>query len=250
MTVLVIDTSILLHKTFEKSSGYPSPEFLFFNKVNFLQDLYNPCKVIFTFDHKTPTWRHIKYPPYKGQRLPKTPEFINYKIFIEEQIKKRKYGFAIKEGFESDDLIASSIDWFPDQEIKIFTADTDMYQLVSDRVLIVKTSKEGVERVDKKYVEQAKGVLPSQIVDLKALEGDKSDNLVVPIRGFGTKKVVELLNSFENLERIFYVLEEGFSFPFPKFKEDLIKYKDLIYLFRELITLKRDIPKEGVLYNV
>lgn len=253
---IIVDTSILLHQTFEFSKTYDDPSYLFFNKIYKLQEVFDTSDITFAFDHFSPTWRHRKYPIYKGNRPPKTQEFINYKSFIEETIRRRKYAYAIAPGYESDDILASFTEWYPDEEIYIVTLDSDIFQLVSDRVSIVKPIKNGFSIVNNDQqtiglnlpfdsVQNLKGIKPSQVIDFKALAGDKGDNLVVPIAKFGDVKVRELLNIYDNLDIMYDVLTlPNITFPHAKFKEDLLLHKDLIYLFRELVTLKKDVPKD------
>ena len=263
---IIIDTSIVLHKSWNILS---KPDFvnyghdessLFFGMINKVEDLFGNRDIIFSLDHYKPTWRHIKYQEYKKNRKEKTQEFINYKLFIEDKIKKSRYSYAVAEGYESDDIIASFIDWYPNEKILILTMDSDLFQLVQPNVSIIKPNKGGYSFVvdpintvrsyrgmEAKTVLESKGVMSDQIIELKALAGDKGDNLVVPIPKLGEKRVIDLLNTYADLDGIFQATEETSIFDrflYPQFREQIKENKDLIYLFKELVTLKKDVPKD------
>jgi len=209
---------------------------------------YHPEYVVVAFDSPGPTFRHNIFPEYKATRA-KTPDELNQQIPL---IKKAVavLGFSILEikGLEADDLIGTLAKKI-DKEIQkiIVTGDTDLLQLADENIKIVLLQKGisqyrlfGPVEIKEKY----QGLAPRQLVELKGLKGDSSDNLP-GIPGIGEKIGRDLLIQFENLENIYENLEDIS----PRIREKLITYKEQSFLSRRLGLICQDAPINESLEN-
>ena len=176
----------------------------------FLND-EKPSHVAIAFDKGSNTYRHRRYPEYKATRS-ETPKELKEQIPISRELTKA-YNIATFESdeYEADDIVGSLATSFYDnfEEIIILTSDHDMLQLVNDKIT-VKLSRQGVSKMDvmtPEAVFELKGVRPDQIVDMKALMGDPSDN-IPGIPGVGEKTAVKLLKEFDNLNYIYGEIEK------------------------------------------
>jgi len=259
--LLAIDSNSVLHRAFHALPPLTTKKGELVNAVyGFLLVLlkaikdFDPYYIVACFDHPSPTFRHKKYKHYKAKRPPAPKEFY-------EQIPKLKKvleGFNIpvfeKEGFEADDILATIAKLaprkqiFPEIETIILSGDLDSLQLI-DRHTKVYFLKKGVKEgglYDEKEVEKRYNLSPSQLLDLRALRGDPSDN-IPGVTGIGEKTAIKLLKEFESLENLYKELEENSkkakSLP-QRIKELLIKQKDQAFLSKHLAKVKKDVPIE------
>jgi DNA polymerase I len=177
----------------------------------------HPEHVVIAFDLGGPTYRHEADETYKAGR-PETPEdFIPDLENLQEVLEALHLPILVAPGYEADDVIGTiarraSAEGF---RVKILSGDRDLFQLVDPQhnvtVLYLSTTfgkgtpppKEfGMEQVREKM-----GILPSQVVDYKALCGDPSDN-IPGVKGIGDKTAVQLLNTYGSLEQIYASLDE------------------------------------------
>jgi len=148
-----------------------------------------------------------------------------------------------KQGFESDYVIGTIVQITKDEEIKkiIITGDLDTLQLVDQKTEIY-TPKKGVKDMfvyDQKAIRERFDLNPKQIIDLKGLQGDSSDN-IPGVPSIGQKTAIDLLKQFSSLENLYKNLET--SDLKPKLKSRLLEYKDLAFLSYKLATIKKDVP--------
>jgi DNA polymerase-1 len=157
------------------------------------------------------TFRDDLFPDYKGTRE-KMPDDLRSQI---ERIRELVDAFNIPrlemEGYEADDVLGSVAQWAVKEGlgVKIFTGDRDLLQLVEERVIVNLPGKSLADARDffPEDVQEYLGVLPSQVVDFKALVGDKSDN-IPGVAGVGEKTAVSLLHSYNSLDGIYAHLDE------------------------------------------
>lgn len=226
---------------------------MFWEYIKTLKVVSKCDQLVFTLDGTKRTFRHKLYLPYKAQRPSKTDEFQAFKKHIEKEIKK-KYLYEQNDEYESDDFIASLANQYKGKVV-IASADLDLSQLVNDRVTMLKPSKNkwdpdkpvnpGFEVVNPSYVVNRFGVYPEQIPDWKAIAGDSSDNIKLPIRGLGDVAATKLLLMYKDIQGIYDNLDDE-DFPCPKFKEGLVQYKHLVDLFLQLTTIKKDLPCQSL----
>lgn len=204
-----------------------------------------PTHILVAFDAGKVTFRHAEYKEYKGKRE-KTPGELSEQFPL---IRKLLDAFSIKhyelEQYEADDIIGTltkEIDKQDNWEALVVTGDKDLLQLVSDNVHIALTRKgiSEVERYDLAKLEEVYQLKPEQIIDLKGLMGDQSDN-IPGVPGVGEKTALKLLHQFASVEQIYENLEQVSG---KKLKENLSENKDKAYLSKTLATIHREAPLE------
>jgi DNA polymerase-1 len=175
---------------------------------------FKPEYIAVAFDHHQPTFRHAEYIDYKSTR-PEMPDDLKPQIDI---IKKVVSAFNIPQfilpGYEADDLIGTMARQITEMNVPslltmIVTGDRDAFQLIDDDHVHVWMPGRGKASEDREYdpaaVKEKMGVTPEQIVDLKALMGDTSDN-IPGITGVGEKTATRLLQEFGTLEKLYAVI--------------------------------------------
>jgi DNA polymerase-1 len=170
-----------------------------------------PDYLCITFDVKAKTFRHIQYEDYKGTRKGMAPELAMQLSPLKELLDKMGIKRLEIEGFEADDIIGTLS---KDPNLKginkyIYTGDKDSLQLVDEDTFVVMTKKGISETLtfSRDIVKQEMGVYPEQIIDLKAIMGDNSDN-IPGIKGIGAKGAVNLLEEYGTLENLFDNLDK------------------------------------------
>jgi len=211
--------------------------FGFVNMINKILREENPDHILVAFD-KGRTFRHDQFKEYKGTRS-KTPEEL-----IEQFPYSRKIldALGIKwlevEGFEADDIIGT-FSMVADKEgynSVVISSDKDMLQLISNHTKVKLISKGDFVMYDEKMLLELKGVTPTQIRDLKGLEGDKSDN-IPGVAGVGEKTALKLLAEYHTIEGIYENIENIKG----KLKEKLLKDQENAFLSKDLATIRENI---------
>lgn len=180
---------------------------------------FDPDYLAVTFDHPKPTFRHQQFEDYKADR-PTMPDDLQPQIpIVKEIVSVLGIPQFEMEGYEADDLIGTlsyQLDHCPerlnvDQDILtvIVTGDKDMFQLVDDNthVWLPGRGKNSDLEYDSVQVKKKMGVDPSQIVDMKALMGDASDN-IPGIKGIGAKTAAKLLQEYSSLEDLYKKVDQ------------------------------------------
>ncbi|MBE5734453.1 MAG: DNA polymerase I [Clostridiales bacterium] len=195
-----------------------------------------PKYVAVAFDLKAPTFRHKMYDGYKATRKPMPEELRPQIPLLKEVLTLMGVTVLEKEGSEADDIIGTVAKHTSIQTV-IFTGDKDSFQLV-DNETEVHFTKRGITDVEiynaKNFTEKT-GLAPAQIIELKALMGDSSDN-IPGIAGIGEKTAVSLLQSYGSVEGVYQNLEQLKG----KLKEKIEQGKDSAYLSKTLATIDCD----------
>ena len=251
MKSILIDGNSLFYRTFyairEMSNSKGVPTNAIYGFVNILvkiQEEYQPDYLGVAFDLKGPTFRHLAYDDYKGGRQ-NMPELLAEQFSIlKELLRKMNIAIVELEGFEADDIIGTlaTIGSEKGIETEIITGDRDAFQLVGPRIKVLYTKKgiSQLEEVDEAWVQNQYGLTPKDLIDLKALMGDKSDN-IPGIVGIGEKTAIKLVQQYGNLEKIYEHIDEQKG----KQKEKIIAGKDDAFMSRMLGTIKLDVPWDG-----
>ncbi|MFO7943693.1 MAG: DNA polymerase I [Anaerolineales bacterium] len=201
-----------------------------------------PDYVAVVFD-KGKTFRDDLYPEYKATRT-KMPEDLRPQI---DRIRELVDSFNIprfeKEGYEADDVLGSLAHWAVDHDltVKIITGDRDLLQLVNDRI-IVKLPGRSLSKAKDYFREDVKktmGVWPEQVIDYKALTGDRSDN-IPGVYGVGEKTATSLLKKYQSLDEIYKHLDEVQT----RFRNKLEEGREDAYLSKKLATIVNDLSVE------
>ena len=189
------------------------------------------------------TFRHEMYPEYKGTRA-KMPDDLRPQIKrIREMVDIFNLPRLEMEGYEADDVLGSIANKAAEQGlgVKIITGDRDLLQLVTERI-IVNLPGRSISSARDYYpadVVKKMGVRPDQVVDMKALMGDSSDN-IPGVYGIGEKTAQKLLGEYETLDNIYAHLDE-----IPKrYRTKLDTDKEAAYLSRDLARIHTDLPIE------
>jgi DNA polymerase I len=203
-----------------------------------------PTHILVAFDAGKKTFRHKSYQEYKGGRQ-KTPSELSEQFpLIRELLDAFNIPRYELEQYEADDIIgtlskkAEEEEW----EVKIFSGDKDLLQLVSNQVTVAVTKK-GITDVDTYNIEalhEKYGLSPDQIIDMKALMGDKSDN-IPGVPGIGEKTALKLLHEFGTVDKVLQSIDQISG---KKMKERLEENHDQALMSKELVTILRETPVE------
>lgn len=251
MKSILIDGNSLIYRTFyairEMSNSKGVPTNAIYGFVNILvkiQEEYQPDYLGIAFDLKAPTFRHLAYDDYKGGRH-KMPELLEEQFAIlKELLIKMDIAILELEGFEADDIIGTlaMIGAEKGYQTEIITGDRDAFQLVGPNVKVLYTKKgiSQLEAVDEAWIQQEYGLTPKDLIELKALMGDKSDN-IPGIAGIGEKTGIKLIQKYQTLDNLYAHIDDEKG----KQKEKLIAGKEDAYKSRMLGTIKLDVPWNG-----
>lgn len=204
-----------------------------------------PNHFLVAFDAGKTTFRHSKYSEYKGGRQKTPPELSEQFPYIRQLLDAYHIKRYELDNYEADDIIGTLSRQADEEDFEtiIITGDRDLTQLATDNVTIYYTKK-GVTDVDhytpKFIAEKYNGLVPKQIIDMKGLMGDTSDN-IPGVAGVGEKTAIKLLNQFESVEGVYEHIEEVTA---KKLKEKLINSKDDALMSKDLATINVHSPIE------
>lgn len=238
--LVLIDGNSLINRAFYAMPLLSTKEGIYTNAVYGFMNMFfkmlgdvKPTKIAVAFDVHAPTFRHDMYKEYKGTRKP-MPEELRPQIPLLKETLKLMGVFTIeKAGLEADDLIGT-IAKSTNVKTIIFTGDKDSFQLVDENTEVHFTRKgiSETEIYDYKNFKEKTGITPLQIIDLKALMGDSSDN-IPGIAGVGEKTAISLIQTYGGVDGLYQHTDllKG------KLKEKIENGKDSAYLSRELATI-------------
>ncbi|NLT96444.1 MAG: DNA polymerase I [Clostridia bacterium] len=209
-----------------------------------------PDYMAVAFDKGRVVFRHQEYAEYKGQRKGMPDELRPQMGIIKDILKAMNVAVFEMEGYEADDLIGTMVKWAEKENLEtlIVTGDRDALQLVSEntRVLLTRKGISELEIFDIPAVKEKFGLTPEQIIDLKGLMGDPSDN-IPGVPGVGEKTALKLLQEYGSVENIMAHLED---FQGKKLGEKLKENKEQAFLSKKLATIyccvEMDLSREKV----
>ncbi len=196
------------------------------------------------FDLKAPTFRHKMFPEYKGTRKPAPQEFVEQLPLIRILLKSMKIPVIELEGYEADDILGTLAKRFEKEGllVTLLSGDRDLLQIASDNITvsIPKTIKGKTEtyNYNTAQVIEEYGVTPLEFIEVKALQGDSSDN-IPGVNKVGPKTATELIQNYKNLETIYEHIDEINK---AALKENLITCKEQAFLSRTLATIEINAP--------
>ncbi|TFU18044.1 DNA polymerase I [Thermus tengchongensis] len=195
--------------------------------------------VIVVFDAKAPSFRHEAYEGYKAGRAPTPEDFPRQLALIKELVDLLGLTRLEVPGFEADDVLATLAKKAEREgyEVRILTADRDLYQLLSDRISIL--HPEGY-LITPEWLWQKYGLRPEQWVDYRALAGDPSDN-IPGVKGIGEKTAAKLIREWGSLENLLKHLEEVKP---ASVREKILSHMEDLQLSRELSQVRTDLSLE------
>ena len=212
----------------------------------------NPDYIGVTFDLKAPTARHKMYEGYKANRKGMPTELAEQMPIIKDVLRAMNIDIIEKEGYEGDDVIGT-LSRYGEQkglEVVILSGDRDTFQLATDNVRIniprTKGGKTETEIFNREKVKEVYGIEPKQLIEVKGLQGDTSDN-IPGVPGIGEKTALSLVQKYETIDNLYKKLESGEADVKGKQKEKLEQNKDLAYLSRTLGEINTRVPIEDTL---
>ena len=214
-----------------------------------------PEYIAVAFDLKAPTARHKLYEGYKANRKGMPEELAEQMPIIKEILRAMNIDIIEKEGYEGDDIIGTLSRYGENQglEVTILSGDRDTFQLATDKVTIkiprTKAGKTETELFDREKVKEVYGIEPKQLIEVKGLQGDTSDN-IPGVPGIGEKTALSLIQKYGNIDNIYEKLEKGESDLKGKQKEKLEENKDLAFLSRTLGRINLEVPIEDNLEDL
>ena len=241
--LVLIDGNSLINRAFYAMPVLSTKDGTFTNAVYGFMNMFikmtteiKPTYVAVAFDLKAPTFRHKLYSEYKGTRKPMPEELRPQIPLLKEVLKLMNVAVIEKEGVEADDIIGT-IAKHTSIMTYIFTGDKDSFQLV-DKETEVHFTKRGITDVEiytnDNFFEKT-GLKPAQIIDLKALMGDASDN-IPGVSGIGEKTAHTLLEEYSTIDGVYANLGALKG----KLKEKIESGKESCYLSKTLATINTD----------
>ena len=216
MRILVVDGNSIVNRAFygirpltNKDGQFTHAIYGFLTMLNKIQNEENPDAVAIAFDLKAPTFRHKAYSLYKANRKGMPPELASQMPPLKELLGLLGYKIVTCEGYEADDILgtfASACDKSGD-ECVIATGDRDSLQLASDKTTIhLCPNKQDIRYTPEKIMEDY-GVTPSELIEIKAIQGDTSDN-IPGVAGIGPKGAGDLIQKYHSVQYIYDHLDE------------------------------------------
>ncbi len=238
--LVLIDGNSLINRAFyampvlsTKDGTYTNAVYGFMNMFFKMLSEEKPTYVAVAFDLKAPTFRHKMYAEYKGTRKPMPDELRPQIPLLKEVLSLMNVKTFELEGSEADDIIGTIAKATKVKTI-IITGDKDSFQLVDDEteVHFTKRGITDVEIYNNHNFTEKTSLIPSQIIELKALMGDSSDN-IPGVSGIGEKTALNLLHEFTNIENLYQNTDKLKG----KLQEKIILGKESAFLSKTLATI-------------
>lgn len=247
-TLVLLDSNSLVNRAFyalppltNRQGQQTGAIFGFVNMFLKLADKYKPDYVVAAFDRKAPTFRKQMYEGYKATRRPMPQELASQLEPLKRLLRAMDVQIAEIDGFEADDILGT-LSKRSGCRTYIVTGDRDSLQLIDGKTTVLMTKKgisEIVEYDEKRLAED--GYAPSQIIDLKALMGDSSDN-IPGVPGVGEGTASKLLAQYGTLDGVYAHIDETKG----ALNKKLTEGKESAYLSYKLATIDRDCPVSTV----
>lgn len=256
--IVLVDGNNLLFRSFyatsysgaimRNSKGFPTNALYgFINMLNKIILEENPSYMVVALD-KGKTFRHKEFEGYKGKRSEMPNELREQFPVAKEVMGAMGITYFEIDDYEADDIIgtfAEKIDNTEGYEGLIVSSDKDLLQLISDKVKVKLLKQTGHIFMDRNTFKDTYQVEPINMIDLKALMGDSSDN-IPGVRGIGEKTAISLLSKYSTLDNLYNNIEEVTG----KTKEKLIEDKDNAYLSYHLATIYKSVPIDTNFENI
>ena len=251
--ILLIDGHSILNRAFYGLPDLTNAEgrhtgavYGFLNIMFRIMEEEKPEYLTVAFDLSAPTFRHKRYEAYKGTRKPMPEELREQVPLIKEMLAAMGINIMSLEGYEADDLLGTVArrSEAKGMDVTILSGDRDLLQLATDKVLIrlPKTvrGKTTIENYHTAEVLEKYQVTPPQIIELKALMGDSSDN-IPGVPGIGEKTATNLIVAYKSIENAYAHLEEITP---KRAKTNLEEHYDMAQMSKTLATIEVHAPIE------
>ena len=251
--IVLIDGHSIINRAFygvpdltNKDGLHTNGIFGFVNILFKILEEEKPDYLTVAFDVKHPTFRHEMFAEYKGTRKGMPQELHEQVPVLKDLLSAMGIKIMELPGYEADDLLGTVAKRSEEKgmDVLVVSGDRDLLQIVTDqiRVCIPKT-KRGTTEYEMYYtkdVQEKYGLLPLQIIELKALMGDSSDN-IPGVPGIGEKTATAILQQFENVENAHAHLDEIKP---KRAKENLEAHYDMAIMSKKLATIETNAPYE------
>lgn len=260
MKLLAVDSNSILNRAFygvrpltTRDGQFTNGIFGFLNIFFKVYEEVSPDAVVFAFDLRAPTFRHKMFSGYKAQRKGMPDELAQQVEPLKKLLTLLGYPIVSLEGYEADDILGSFAAMSRENggECIIATGDRDSFQLVGDGVTVrlayTRAGTSGAEMIDEAAIMEKYGVSPRQLIDVKALMGDSSDN-IPGVAGIGEKTALALIQNFKSLDGVYENIED------PSIKngarQKLIDGRDSANMSRELAIINCAVPLKLTLDDI
>ena len=257
--LLLIDGNSILNRAFygimgnkmltTKDGKYTNAVYGFLAIMFKVMEELKPEYMMVTFDMKGPTKRHEMYKEYKANRHGMPDELAEQMPIIKEILRAMNIDIIEKQGYEGDDILGTLSVFGEKQglDVTVLSGDRDNFQLATDKVTIriprTKAGKTEVEDFNREKIIETYGVEPKQLIEVKGLQGDSSDN-IPGVPGIGEKTALSLIKKYGSIQNLYEKVEKGEDDLKGKQKENIVNNKELAMLSRELGTINLEAPVE------
>ncbi|RUL56410.1 DNA polymerase I [Lysinibacillus antri] len=200
-----------------------------------------PTKMLVAFDAGKTTFRHESFEEYKGGRQKTPPELSEQFPYLRKLIDAYQIKRYEKELYEADDIIGTLAKQAEqDMDVIIVSGDKDLTQLATNKTTVYITRKgiTDIEKYTPSHIEEKYGLTPLQIIDMKGLMGDASDN-IPGVPGVGEKTAIKLLKEYGSVEALYEQIE---GMKKSKMKEKLVENEEQAKLSKKLATIFTEAP--------
>ena len=241
---MIVDGNSILYRGFYALPLLSNGEGIFTNAVYGFLNIFlkaikelKPTHICVAFDYGKKTFRNELYGEYKATRKETPDELVMQFPIIKDTLTAMGIKYIELPNFEGDDILGTISKKFSNSQNIILTGDRDNLQLI-DKNTTVYLTKKGITDLkiyDEKELMSEKGIVPSQIIDVKAIMGDVSDN-IPGVKGIGEKGAYNLIQKYNNLDGVYENLIELSQ----SLQNKLIEGKQSAYLSLTLATIKTD----------
>ena len=248
MNILIIDGNSIVNRAFygihalsNKKGVFTNAITGFFNILLKLENNFKPDCVAVAFDMKAPTFRHQMYKDYKGTRKPMPEELAMQIPYVKKLLKAMGIVIVEKEGWEADDILGTISHGaeLAGHTAVIATGDRDSFQLVTDKVTVNLAGNKEDTLYTPEKIREVYGVEPKQMIEVKALMGDSSDN-IPGVKGVGEKTALDLIQKYSTISNIYDNLDDLTISD--SLRRKLAADKENCFLSRELGTISLSAP--------
>ena len=211
-----------------------------------------PQYMAVAFDLKAPTARHKLYEGYKANRKGMPEELAEQMPLIKEILRAMNIDIVEKEGYEADDVLGTLSRYGEKQglHVTILSGDRDTFQLATDNVTIriprTKGGKTETDLFDRSKILETYGIEPKQLIEVKGLQGDSSDN-IPGVPGIGEKTALSLIQKYGSIDNLYDKIEKNEDDLKGKQREKIKDNKELAELSKTLGTINLEVPIEDTL---
>ena len=214
-----------------------------------IQEDLEPEYMAVAFDLKGPTKRHEMYEEYKANRHGMPDELAVQMPIVKDILRAMNISIVEKQGFEGDDVLGtlSKEAEIKGMDVTILSGDRDTFQLASDKITIriprTKMGKTENEDYDRNRILDEYGIEPEQLIEVKGLMGDSSDN-IPGVPGVGEKTALNLIRNYQTIEKLYNEVENNPNLldVRGKLKEKILDNKELAFLSKQLGEIDRNTP--------